>query len=76
MDQVLLYQVQLQRINEKLETFLINEDIDADNVLLTEEQREEIETLKTNLLKDFKTASQKMWLQNDTLKVRRKGVKL
>jgi hypothetical protein len=43
---------------------------------LTEEQRQEIETLKTNLLKDFKTASQKMWLQNDTLRGMRKGVKL
>jgi hypothetical protein len=32
MDQVLLYQVKLQRINEKLETFQLNEDIDADNV--------------------------------------------
>ena len=35
MDQVLLYQVKLQRINEKLETFQLNEDIDADNVSLT-----------------------------------------
>ena len=43
---------------------------------MTEDQRQEIETLKTNLLKDFKTASQKMWLQNDTLTGRRKGVKL
>jgi hypothetical protein len=32
MDQVLLYQVKLQEINEKLETFQLNEDVDADNV--------------------------------------------
>ena len=56
MDQALLYQVQLQRINERLETFQVNGDIDSDNLSLTEEQREEIETLKTDLLKDFKTA--------------------
>jgi hypothetical protein len=57
MDQALLYQVQLQRINERLETFQVNGGIDSDNLSLTEEQREEIETLKTDLLKDFKTAS-------------------
>jgi hypothetical protein len=56
MDQALLYQVQLQRINERLETFQVNGGIDSDNLSLTEEQREEIETLKTDLLKDFKTA--------------------
>ena len=32
MDQVLLYQFKLQEINEKLETFQLNEDVDADNV--------------------------------------------
>ena len=37
MDSVLFYQVQLQRIYEKLETFLVNEDIDTDNMQLTEE---------------------------------------
>ena len=37
MDQVLLYQVQLQRINEKLETFQINEDVNGDNLSLTED---------------------------------------
>jgi len=57
MDQVLLYQVKLQRINEKLETFQLNEDIDADNVSLSKDQREEIETLKTELLRDFRLAS-------------------
>jgi hypothetical protein len=57
MDQVLLYQVKLQRINEKLETFQLNEDIDADNVSLSKDQREEIESLKTELLRDFRLAS-------------------
>lgn len=37
MDQILLYQVHLQRINEKLETYQINEDINGDNLSLTED---------------------------------------
>ena len=70
-DQLLLYQVHLERINETLETFQLNYGIDSDNVSLTDEQRQEIENLKTNLLKDFKTASQKMWILNDSLKFKK-----
>jgi hypothetical protein len=57
MDSVLHYQLELQRINETLESFQSNEDVDADNVSLNAEQKEQIEALKKNLLKNFKTES-------------------